>query len=196
MKRLLLVPLVACLAALVLGLAAPPFHLLNGAQEKHAEKEAMGKVTHAVCVLVPMSKSHVHGVLHFRQNGKGVEITGEITGLKPGEHGFHVHEFGDLTSADGMSTGGHFNPEHMKHGGPKSEMRHVGDLGNIVANEDGKATIKIHDSGVQLNGPHSVIGRAIVVHAGVDDLKSDPAGNAGARIGAGVIGIAKAGPAH
>jgi Cu-Zn family superoxide dismutase len=158
-------------------------------------KEA--QVTHAVCVIAPVNdKSKVKGVLHFTQKGKDVEISGELTGLTPGEHGFHVHEFGDLTSEDCMATGGHFNPTKKKHGGPDDEERHVGDLGNVKADESGKATIKMTDNLISLNGPHSIIGRAIIVHAGKDDLKSDPAGNAGARIGAGVIGIGKGDHKH
>ena len=90
-----------------------------------------------------------------------------------------------------MSAGGHFDPEHQPHGGPHSAKRHVGDLGNVTANGRGVAEIKITDSVVQLHGPHSIIGRSLIVHAKADDLKSQPAGNAGDRIACAVIGIAK-----
>jgi Cu-Zn family superoxide dismutase len=88
-----------------------------------------------------------------------------------------------------MSAGGHFDPEHQPHGGPKSHKRHVGDLGNITADESGKAKIKKTDKVIQLNGPHSIIGRSIIVHAKEDDLKN--IASAGPRIGCGIIGIAK-----
>jgi Cu-Zn family superoxide dismutase len=145
----------------------------------------------AVAVLHPISKSKVSGKVIITQENGVVIITGEITGLPPGEHAFHVHEFGDCSSDDGMSTGPHFNPDNKPHGGPHDVERHVGDLGNIKADEDGKVTLNIKDSMIKLSGPHSVIGRAFIVHGGVDDLKSQPAGNAGSRIACGVIGVAK-----
>jgi Cu-Zn family superoxide dismutase len=147
--------------------------------------------TKAVCVVHPIKDSQVHGVVVFTEKDGKVEITGEIMGLTPGKHGFHVHEFGDCHSPDGMSAGGHFNPDKEKHGGPHSKERHVGDLGNIEADASGKAVIHMADTLVQLHGPHSVVGRSIIVHAKADDLTSQPAGDAGGRIGCGVIGIAK-----
>jgi Cu-Zn family superoxide dismutase len=147
--------------------------------------------TKAVCLLTALKGSHVAGAITFTQKGDSVQITGEITGLTPGEHGFHVHQFGDLSSNDGMSTGPHFDPDMMMHGGPHAASRHVGDLGNITADENGKARINITDKHITLSGPHSIIGRGLIVHAKADDLKSQPAGNAGDRIGGGVIGVAK-----
>jgi Cu-Zn family superoxide dismutase len=190
MKRLGMITLV--LAVAIIGAV---WALHSGAQEASKAGEKTGdkdKITKAVCVIAPVGgKGVVNGVLYFTQKGKTVEITGEVTGLKPGKHGFHVHEFGDLTSKDGMATGGHFNPEGTKHGGHHADERHVGDLGNIVADKDGTAVVKMTDKLISLHGPHSIIGRAIIVHADADDEKSQPAGNAGARIGAGVIGVAK-----
>jgi Cu-Zn family superoxide dismutase len=156
--------------------------------EKEDGKETLEK---AVCSVLPIKDSGVSGIIFFTKKGNKVEITGKLFGLTPGKHGFHVHEFGDITSEDGSAAGGHFNPEGKKHGGPEDKDRHVGDLGNIVAGDNGMAEINITDSEVQLSGPHSVIGRSIVVHAKEDDLKSQPSGDAGGRIGAGVIGIAK-----
>jgi Cu-Zn family superoxide dismutase len=173
-------------ALIALALLVPTLVLQGGGgQEKKAH------VTKAVCVVQPKSGSKVHGHLTFTQKGHTVEIKGEITGLTPGKHGFHVHEFGDISSKDGMSTGGHYDPDHGKtHGRPGDEKRHVGDLGNITADDDGKAAINITDSVISLHGPHSVVGRAIIVHAKEDDY-SQPVGNAGGRVGAGVIGVAK-----
>ena len=165
---------------MVLVSAAPP-----------REREGGGGPQYAVAVVHPTAQGKAQGVIWFTQRGDHVEINGEITGLTPGLHAFHVHEFGDCHSPDAMSTGPHFNPTGMPHGGPDHEKRHVGDLGNIRADESGKAVIDIKDTLVQLHGPHSIIGRAIIVHADPDDLKSQPAGNAGARIGCGIVGIAK-----
>lgn len=121
-------------------------------------------------------------------------MTGEVKGLSPGQHGFHVHEFGDNTNGC-TSAGPHFNPYKKEHGAPNAAIRHVGDLGNIEADNSGIANINITDTLISLNGPNSIIGRTIVVHADVDDLGlgghelSKTTGNAGARIGCGVIGF-------
>ena len=176
------------LTAAAVALLASTF-LLTAAE---GEKKADGPKK-AVCVLAPTHKSggHVQGTVTFTQTDAGVEISGEITGLTPGKHGFHIHEFGDMSSADGLATGGHFNPAMHKHGGPHDTNRHAGDFGNIEAGADGKATIKVTDKAISLSGAHGIIGRALIVHAKADDLKSQPSGDAGARIAQGVIGVAK-----
>lgn len=126
-----------------------------------------------------------------------VTVSGEIKGLQPGKHGFHVHEFGDNTNGC-MSAGPHFNPYKKEHGAPNADVRHVGDLGNIEADPSGSAKISITDSLISLHGPDSIIGRTVVVHADTDDLGlgghelSKTTGNAGGRIGCGVIGLASA----
>lgn len=148
-----------------------------------------------VCVL--KGDGAVTGVVKFKQEGDGVHVTGEISGLAPGQHGFHVHEFGDNTNGC-TSAGPHFNPLGKEHGAPTDENRHVGDLGNVTADASGKATVNIHDKMVSLVGPHSVYGRTVVVHADVDDLGkgghelSKTTGNAGGRQACGVIGITNA----
>ncbi|CAL1285482.1 unnamed protein product [Larinioides sclopetarius] len=124
-----------------------------------------------------------------------VTVSGEIRGLSPGLHGFHIHQYGDL-SGGCASAGGHFNPFQKNHGAPTDEERHVGDLGNIQAGSNGVATINIVDHQLRLCGPISVMGRAIVVHAQQDDLgrggneESLRTGNAGSRVGCCVIGAA------
>jgi Cu-Zn family superoxide dismutase len=150
-----------------------------------------GGPTKAVAVLIPLGDSKVSGTITFTKKPGHVEIAGEINGLTPGEHAFHVHEFGDASSKDGMSAGGHFNPDKHPHGGPDSAARHVGDLGNITADENGKVTLHIEDPVIQLHGPHSIIGRSLIIHAKADDLKTQPTGNAGGRVACGVIGVAK-----
>ncbi|ESN98522.1 hypothetical protein HELRODRAFT_185836 [Helobdella robusta] len=139
----------------------------------------------------------VKGVVHFSQDANGpTKIFGEITGLTPGKHGFHVHEFGDNTNGC-MSAGGHYNPFLKSHGGPGDSLRHVGDLGNVVADGSGVAKFEMVDSLIQLTGAESVIGRTLVIHADEDDLgkggyeDSTTTGHAGARVACGVIGIAK-----
>jgi Cu-Zn family superoxide dismutase len=175
------------ITALLLVLVVPTLWLSAADdKDKGPAKQAVKK---AVCVIRGLGSNRVSGMVTFTQKGTKVEVTGTVSGLSPGKHGFHVHEFGDISSSDGMSAGTHFNPDMMPHGGPHSKKRHVGDLGNITANRSGKATIKITDSDIQLNGPHSIIGRSIIVHAKEDDLKD--IASAGARIGGGVIGIAK-----
>lgn len=149
-------------------------------------------VSEAVCVVSGFDSHKISGTLKFVQHGENVHITGEIHGLNPGEHGFHVHEYGDLSDHEtGKSAGGHFNPENQPHGRPTDEKRHVGDLGNITANEDGVAKVDITDHVISLNGPHSIIGRAIIIHVDSDKF-TQPTGDAGARAAGGVIGIAKA----
>ncbi|SIO38686.1 superoxide dismutase, Cu-Zn family [Singulisphaera sp. GP187] len=164
-----------------------------GSWAQHAEVPALGGVTKAVAVLHATKKGgDVHGKISFTQTPKGILVEGTIEGLTPGLHGFHVHEFGDCGSDDAMSAGGHFNPTNMPHAGPHADKRHVGDLGNIEANDKGVAKIDLHDSAITLSGAHSIIGRGLIVHAKADDLKSAPAGAAGDRVACGVIGVAKA----
>lgn len=156
----------------------------------------MAKVTKAVAVVHALGDHKVSGKVTFTQMSDGVEIVAELTGLHPGEHGFHVHEFGDCSMADGKCAGGHFNPTGAPHGGPDSEKRHVGDLGNIKADGEGKATYKRVDKLIALNGPHSVVGRSVIIHAKADDMKTQPTGDAGDRIGCGTIGLADPKMAH
>jgi Cu-Zn family superoxide dismutase len=148
--------------------------------------------TKAVCVLLPSKGQDVHGTFVLTDHGGVTEIIGEVAGLTPGKHGFHIHEFGDLRSDDGTSAGGHYNPEGHPHGGPDDAKRHVGDLGNITSDQSGKAIVKMKVKGLRV---HFVLGRSLVVHAKEDDLKSQPSGDAGGRVAVGVIGIASEKPA-
>jgi Cu-Zn family superoxide dismutase len=144
--------------------------------------------TEAVAVLVPMSGSKVEGTILLRQEGDTLHVTGKVSGLKEGKHGFHIHEFGDLRDKEGKSAGGHFNPTGMPHGAPDAGQHHMGDFGNIEAGADGTANVDLKMSGVPVM---LTLGRSIVVHADPDDLKTQPSGNAGARVGVGVIGVAE-----
>lgn len=143
----------------------------------------------STAVLVATSGSTVSGTLKFREvKDRVVHITGTIEGLTPGKHGFHIHVNGNCDSADGASAGGHYAPAGGRHGAPDSAERHMGDLGNIVADKNGRAEVDVTASGITiaLMGTASVGDRSIVVHAAEDDF-SDPAGNSGARVACGVI---------
>lgn len=144
----------------------------------------------AVAVLRPTEGSSAHGVVVFTSVSGGVRVVADVQGLAPGAHGFHVHEFGDVTAADGTSAGGHFNPHGVAHALP-DDKRHVGDLGNLVADDGGIAHYDRVDPNLAFAGGNSILGRGLVVHAKTDD-GGQPTGNAGARVAVGVIGVGKA----
>ena len=143
----------------------------------------------ATAVLEPRSGSNVRGTVTFTQTGDVVRVSSAVTGHSKGPKGFHIHEKGDCSSADGMSAGGHFNPSGMKHGGPYEPVRHGGDLGNLNFGDDGTAKVNfvVGDISVSSTQANGIIGRAVIVHAAPDDLKTDPTGNAGGRVACGVI---------
>jgi Cu-Zn family superoxide dismutase len=147
--------------------------------------------TRGIAVVAPASGSSVKGTLRFELVEDGVRVTGEVTGLPPSsKHGFHIHEFGDMSAVDGLSMGGHFNPEDMAHGLPDNAARHAGDMGNIESDAHGVAKVDRTIAGMGMSGRSSIFGRGIVVHEKPDD-GGQPTGNAGSRIGYGVIGVAK-----
>jgi Cu-Zn family superoxide dismutase len=154
-------------------------------------KHQQSAINRAIALVTPTKGNSVYGVVTFEKTDKGVHIVANLAGLTPGKHGFHIHEFGDITADDGSSAGGHYNPTGMPHSMPMSDKRHTGDMGNIEANENGNALLDYTDPAMELNGKYSIIGHAIIVHEKEDDFKTQPTGNAGARIGQGVIGIAK-----
>jgi superoxide dismutase, Cu-Zn family len=148
----------------------------------------------AVAVLHPTAGQHCHGVVRFTQDGDSVKVIADLEGLTPGQkHAFHIHQYGDCSSPDGMSAGGHYNPEGHQHGLPDTESRHAGDLGNVQADDQGMAHYELMVTNVSIMGAKNpIIGRGVIVHAKVDD-GSQPVGNAGGRIACGVIGIANPG---
>lgn len=166
--------------------------VLSGcAQQQEAEQPGRPAVNKAVAVLHPTEGSEVHALVSFTREAEGVHVVAHVEGLEPGDHGFHIHEFGDCSAADATSAGGHYNPEDVPHGGPESPQHHVGDLGNITADENGVATLEQVFPFLSLGGQQSIIGRAVIVHADADDLSSQPTGAAGARLACGVVGIAQ-----
>ena len=149
------------------------------------------EVTKAVAVLSPTEGNNVRGTVTFTKEGDKVKVVAHIDGLTPGKHGFHIHEWGDCSSKDGAAAGGHFNPSAAPHAARDASARHAGDLGNIEVAADGKAHVDFTDPMLKLDGPNSIIGHAVIVHANPDDLKTQPTGNAGGRQACGVIGAAK-----
>jgi Cu-Zn family superoxide dismutase len=146
--------------------------------------------TKAIAVLHSASGSQVAGTVTFTKVGDTVQVVADITGLTPGKHGFHIHEFGDCSAADASSAGGHFNPMKKPHGAPDAAERHAGDLGNLEADSTGKAHLELKDTMLKLSGENCIMGRGVIVHEKVDDW-SQPTGNAGGRLACGVIGVAK-----
>jgi Cu-Zn family superoxide dismutase len=120
-----------------------------------------------------------------------------LSGLTPGPHGIHVHEFGDCTAPNASSAGKHFNPHAAPHGAPSDarDTRHPGDLGNVVADQMGNVRATVQDAVLNSEPDLQVIGHALVVHAGEDDLESQPSGNSGDPVACGVIEPAPAGVA-
>lgn len=144
-------------------------------------------VQDAVTIIKPTKGNNVQGLVTFSPVEGGIKIVADIANLKPGKHGFHIHEFGDCSAEDGSSAGGHFNPTKMKHGGPNSEERHAGDLGNLEADERGYAHYERIDKVLKLTGPESIVGKSVIIHADPDDFFTQPTGNSGGRLGCGVI---------
>jgi superoxide dismutase, Cu-Zn family len=134
------------------------------------------------------SNSKLSGKAVLTEMDGGVRLVLTLEGVEPGEHGAHVHEKGDCSSPDGESAGGHFNPRGHTHGLPGGDRRHLGDLGNITIGQDGKGKLDFVAVGANLQptDDSSFVGRAIIVHTKKDD-GGQPTGNAGGRIGCGVI---------
>jgi Cu-Zn family superoxide dismutase len=174
-KSLFLMAVLAGAIPLVLGTACG-----------QADRSAQAVVAKAE--LQAVADSGVSGMVTFTEVSGGVSVEAHVNGLTPGKHGFHIHEWGDCSSADGKSAGGHFNPEGVSHGGPQGRVAHAGDLGNLEADPSGHGMLNLVNPRITLGeGAQSVLGRAVIVHQGQDDLKTQPTGAAGARVACGVI---------
>jgi Cu-Zn family superoxide dismutase len=165
------------------GLALAALALAAGCQSIPADAPK------ASASLQPTKGSIVRGEVNFVQIGDKVRVTAKVAGLKPnGEFGFHIHEAGDCSSGDGMSTKGHFNPYGKSHAHAGTPERHAGDLPSLKSDGSGDASITIDlDVITVAAGPASVVGRGLIVHAQPDDFKTQPTGNAGARSACAVI---------
>ncbi|HVW20774.1 MAG TPA: superoxide dismutase family protein [Opitutaceae bacterium] len=156
-------------------------------------------VTSAIAVISPTAGHSVSGTVKFSQTAAGVRVVADLSGLPPGKHGFHIHEYGDISDAAGaMKTGGHYDPAGTHHhqlvegeSVDAAAGHHAGDLGNVTADDSGQAHLELTLAGVSLTGPsNAIVGRAVIIHEKADD-GGQPTGNAGGRLGQGVIGIAK-----
>ncbi|HBH37140.1 MAG TPA: superoxide dismutase [Curvibacter sp.] len=129
------------------------------------------------------------GEVRFVQQGNKVRVSGEVRGLKPGaEHGFHVHDKGDCSSGDGMSTGGHYNPDGRKHGAHGQGEHHAGDLPSLKADAQGVARFSFDSTGISVGGSKAdIVGRGLIVHRDPDDYTTQPTGNSGPRLACAVI---------
>ena len=142
----------------------------------------------ATAQLQPTRGNNVTGTATFTQKGDKVVVAAKVSGLKPNqEHGFHVHEKGDCSSGDGMSTGGHYNPAGKPHGSQVAE-HHAGDMPSLTADAYGNASASFELKGVSITGgANDLVGHGLIVHRDPDDYKTQPTGNAGPRIACGVI---------
>ena len=145
----------------------------------------------ASAALSPTQGNQVAGEVSFNVVDGAVHVTGTITGLKPNsEHGFHIHEFGDCSAPDGSSAGGHFNPAKADHGQVGADPHHGGDMPNLKADAEGKATIDApvsNNVNIGKGDGFDILNHAVIVHADPDDYKTQPTGNAGGRLACGVI---------
>jgi Cu-Zn family superoxide dismutase len=152
-------------------------------------------ITKAVATVGPSKSAttqpvnnNVTGTVTFTLDGDHLTFVADIDGLAPNtDHGFHIHEKGDLSDPDLKSAGGHFNPTKEKHGGPNSPHHHAGDLGNLTADANGHAHLEGMVMHASFTGDTSILGRSVIIHSKPDDLKSQPSGESGARIAGGVI---------
>jgi Cu-Zn family superoxide dismutase len=149
-------------------------------------------VMNAIAVVTSADNGTVHGTVKFSQKDENVTIVADIQGLPPNtNHGFHIHEFGDISDMANKSVGGHYNPEGRLHGSPESPAHHAGDLGNITADANGVARYELVVNDITIAGRENpILGRSVVIHADTDDMTSQPSGNSGLMIAAGVVGIA------
>jgi Cu-Zn family superoxide dismutase len=142
----------------------------------------------ATATLAPTAGNATRGTVTFTPNGDKVRVVASVSGLAPGGHGFHIHEKGDCSAPDATSAGGHFNPTNKRHGNPAAGEHHGGDMPMLEADASGNARIDVTLDSVTLGaGPNGIVGRSVVVHRDVDDYRSQPAGNSGARVACGPI---------
>jgi Cu-Zn family superoxide dismutase len=160
----------------------------SGSSESNSSSTQLSKPRQtAIAVLSPGANGQVRGTVTFAEETEGVRVIASVEGLTPGPHGFHIHEKGDCSAPDFSSAGGHFNPLGRPHGSPTDPEHHSGDFGNIEANQQGVARYERVFAWLSFKGTNSILGRAVIVHEKPDDLKSQPSGNAGARLACGVI---------
>jgi Cu-Zn family superoxide dismutase len=180
MKR---IGILALGAALLLAAGAA---LAHDGKHSGAATQTMpaGKISTAI---EGRSGSKLTGTAEFMIHGGQMMITVNVKGAPPGSHAVHIHEKGDCSAPDASSAGAHFNPGGHQHGAPDAKEHHAGDLGNMEVKADGTGSLMIHSSQLALEGANSILGKALIVHEKSDDFVTQPTGNAGGRIGCGVI---------
>lgn len=160
-----------------------------------SEKDAANRMAGAV--LFAKSGSAASGTVSFFDLNGALKVMAKVGGVTPaGTHGIHIHETGDCTAEDASTAGGHFNPTKQNHGAPNSRSGHVGDLGNIEIDQNGRGEMQLvledaYYDQESFGGWKAIIGKTVVMHDGADDLHSQPSGNSGARIACGVVEEAK-----
>ncbi len=169
--------------------SVPPPAAITPATDPAAPPEMAMPI--ATAQLQPTKDSTVAGTINFSLVDGQLRASGDISGLKPdSEHGFHIHEKGDCSAPDGSSAGGHFNPGSSEHGSISTAMHHGGDMPNIKADAQGNAHIDgpvASNVNVGVGNAFDIVGRGLIVHADPDDYKTQPTGNAGARLACAVI---------
>ncbi|MBN6150655.1 superoxide dismutase family protein [Xanthomonas sp. AmX2] len=171
--------------------AAQPPAAAPAAEPAPATPPAAQAAASATAALSPTQGNQVAGEVSFNVVNGAVHVAGTVTGLKPNsEHGFHIHEFGDCSAPDGSSAGGHFNPAKADHGQVGADPHHGGDMPNLKADAEGKATIDApvsNNVNIGKGDGFDILNHAVIVHADPDDYKTQPTGNAGGRLACGVI---------
>ncbi|MDQ3232526.1 MAG: superoxide dismutase family protein [Pseudobdellovibrionaceae bacterium] len=171
-------------------------------KDKHGEKITVspgGELTTnqsmalGEAVLEAKSSSTIAGNVLFSTIPNGIKVVVNMTGGTPGRHGIHIHEKGDCSAADASSAGGHFNPTDSQHSGPDHDVRHAGDLGNILVEEDGTGLLVVEIGNLTgFSEWNAIRGKSVVIHEKADDLKTQPAGDSGKRMACGVIRVSDA----
>lgn len=179
---LLVLPLVACSSD-------EPDEMAEDEMEEPMDEpmdEPMMAMTGAAS-LAGAAGSNVSGNVSFQEDNGALTVTASVTGAPPGEHGLHIHANG-ICEGDFTSAGGHFNPANTDHACPPATPRHAGDLGNITIGADGSGTLTVTVRNATLaEAANSVVGKAMILHAGTDDCQTQPTGDAGSRLACGVI---------
>ncbi|MFY1048158.1 superoxide dismutase family protein [Chryseobacterium sp. GP-SGM7] len=136
--------------------------------------------------VIAKSGTKTEGTAKFAQNGNNVILNLEVSNLTPGIHAVHIHEKGDCSAPDASSAGGHWNPSKSDHGKWGNAHFHMGDIGNLVADKDGKAKLTFKTDKWCLDCPEeakNIMGKGLIIHADKDDYQTQPTGNAGGRVG-------------
>lgn len=158
------------------------------AVEKQETKVLYDKDTRAVSDLHSSTNEKLTGLMKVKDEGENLKIEIEVLGLKPSsKHGIHIHENGICEGPYYKTSGDHFNPYKHAHGKPESKLRHIGDMGNIDTDANGAGKKVIILPKEKMDDLNLIIGKSVLLHAGADDLKTQPSGNSGDRIACGLI---------